>query len=91
MGTNSLLDVIVGGCHVFGVVPAVNPTQPDQADPTVLPGVTQPGYALSASGANHKVDTCKDGGGNSVPLATCLTGLAYSSAFQFQTDRVIVK
>jgi cysteine-rich repeat protein len=91
-GTNSLLDVIVGGCHV-AIFAAVNATQPDQQDSTVtFPAGTQPKYTLSASGGNH-VNTCTDGSnpGKSVPIATCLAGLAYSSAFQFQTDRVIVK
>jgi hypothetical protein len=39
------------------------------------------------------VDTCKDSSNpaQTVPIATCLAGLAYSGAFQFQTDRVIVK
>src|ERR1019366_7504128 len=38
-------------------------------------------------------DTCTDGStpAKTVPLATGLTGLAYSSAFQVQTDRIIVK
>ena len=94
VGTNSLLDVLVGGCHVFFIA-AVNATQPDQTDSTVtFPAGTKPNYKLSASSTTtHVVDTCTDSSapGKSVPLATCLTGTAYSSAFQFQTDRVIVK
>jgi cysteine-rich repeat protein len=94
VGTNSLLDVLVGGCHVF-FISAVNATQPDQQDPTVtFPTGTTKSYKLSASSSTtHVVDTCTDGStpAKTVPLATCLTGLAYSSAFQFQTDRVIIK
>ncbi len=93
-GTNTLLDVIVGGCKVL-IISAINPTQPDQTDPTVtFPAGTKAPYKLSASSATtHVVDTCKDSStpAQTVPLATCLSGVAYSSAFQFQTDRVIVK
>jgi cysteine-rich repeat protein len=91
--TNSLLDVIIGGCTVL-VVPAVNATQPDLQDPmATFPAGTTPPYQLSAATSSHVVDTCMDSSSpaKSVPLATCLAGLAYSSAFQFQTDRVIVK
>jgi cysteine-rich repeat protein len=91
---NSLLDVIVGGCRVL-IVTAVAATQPDQQDSTVtFPAGTKPPYKLSASSTTTKVvDTCKDSSSpaQTVPIATCLSGLAYSSAFQFQTDRVIVK
>jgi cysteine-rich repeat protein len=94
VGTNSLLDVVVGGCRVL-IISAINATQPDQQDPTVtFPAGTKPPYKLSASSATtHVVDTCKDSStpAQTVPLATCLSGMAYSSAFQFETDRVIVK
>ncbi len=91
-GTNSLLDVLVGGCTVL--LSVVNATQPDQQNAAVtFPTGTVAPYKLSASGtAGAKVvDTCKDSKGTVVPLATCLTGLGYSSAFDFATDRVIVK
>ncbi len=88
--TNSLLDVLVGGCTVF-IISAVNATQPDQQDPAVtFPAGTVPPYKLSA-GAGKIVNTCKDKNGTVVPIATCLAGLAYSSAFDFATDRVFVK
>jgi hypothetical protein len=92
-GTNSLLDVLVGGCTVF-IISAVNATQPDQQNPAVtFPAGTTPPYKLSASGAKgaRVVDTCKDSKGTVVPIATCLAGVGYSSAFDFATDRVIVK
>ena len=91
--TNSLLDVLVGGCTVF-IISAVNKTQPDEQDPAIMfPAGTVPPYKLSAATASHVVDTCKDSSATpkTVPIATCLAGLAYSSAFSFATDRVIVK
>jgi cysteine-rich repeat protein len=94
VGQNSLLDVVVGGCRVL-IISAINATQPDQQDPTVtFPAGSKAPYKLSASSATtHVVDTCKDSStpAQTVPLATCLSGMAYSSAFQFATDRVIVK
>jgi cysteine-rich repeat protein len=92
VGTNSLLDVLIGGCTVL--LSAVNPTQPDQQNPAVtFPTGTVPQYKLSASGAAGAkvVDTCKDSKGTVVTLSTCLAGLGYSSAFDFATDRVFVK
>jgi cysteine-rich repeat protein len=90
--SNSLLDVLVGGCSTQGLS-VINATQPDQEDATVAfpTGTTKP-YVLSAS-ARALVDTCKDSSttAKAIPLATCLAGLAYSSAFQFQSDRAIVK
>jgi hypothetical protein len=84
----------VGGCKVFGLVTAINPTQPDQSDATVtFPAGTTPPYIFTAGG-NHVVNGCHDSTkptAKTVPLATCLAGLGYSAAFKFQTDRVIVK
>jgi len=91
--SNSLLDVLVGGCNTQGIG-VISPTQPDQQETTVsFPSGTTGPYVLSASGSAGKLDTCKDSSSTpkTVPLATCLAGLAYSSAFQFQTDRVILK
>jgi len=91
--TNSLLDVLIGGCTTQGLS-IINATQPDQQDTTVMfPSGTKAAYVLSASGSAHVIDTCKDGSSTPkpVPLTTCLSGLAYSSAFQFQTDRVDIK
>jgi cysteine-rich repeat protein len=96
--SNSLLDVLVHGCTVNGQG-VMNPSQPDQRLSSVTftatgGGSTTPPYVLSASsGTTHVVDTCKDSSSSpkTVPIATCLQGLAFSSAFTFQTDRVIVK
>jgi cysteine-rich repeat protein len=92
--TNSLLDVLVGGCKVFGLITAINATQPDQQDPAVtFPAGTTPPYKFTANAGTHIVTGCTDSSkpAQTVPLATCLAGMAYSSAFKFQTDRVIVK
>ena len=57
-------------------------------------GATTPPYVLSASSSStHAVDTCKDSSSTpkTMVLSTCLSGMGYSSAFTFQTDRVIIK
>jgi hypothetical protein len=41
--------------------------------------------------SNKKVVGCKDGQGRDVALNTCLNSAAYSSAFKFTSDRVIIK
>jgi cysteine-rich repeat protein len=96
---NSLLDVLVHGCTVNSMA-VMNPSQPDQVLATAFTaqdaGATTGPYVLSSSsGANpaRAVDTCKDSSSSpkTVPLTTCLQGLAFSSAFTFQTDRVIIK
>jgi cysteine-rich repeat protein len=88
---NSLLDVLVGGCTII-VIPAVNKTQPDQIDPSapVVAGTTPP-YTLTA-GAGNIVTGCTDKNGKSqANLAACLSAAAYSSYFDFTSDRVIAK
>jgi cysteine-rich repeat protein len=95
---NSLLDVLVHGCTLNSMA-VINPSQPDQTLGTVTftptaGGTTTPPYVLSASNStSHTVDTCKDSSSTpkTVQLATCLQGLAFSSAFTFQTDRVVIK
>ena len=89
---SSLLDVIVGGCHVFGFIVAISPnTQPDLSDPAMpVAGAGAP-YTLVENAAHH-VTSCKDKSGATVPdLTACLNAAAYSSSFKFGTDRVIVK
>lgn len=88
--SNSLLDTLVGGCVVLGVITVINPTQPDTADPNApVAGAGAP-YALSEN-ASHQVSTCKDKNGTTVGLQACLAAAAYSSYFKFTTDRVIIK
>ncbi|MBK7402047.1 MAG: DUF4215 domain-containing protein [Myxococcales bacterium] len=91
--TNSLLDVLIGGCRVIGgLITAVSKTQPDVSDPTAPVAGAGPKYTLSASSSSTKVvDTCKDKSGATVTFATCINSAAYSSYFKFTTDRVIVK
>ncbi|MGH7440731.1 MAG: DUF4215 domain-containing protein [Polyangiaceae bacterium] len=96
--TSSLLDVIIGGC-VSGTSSIILPYAPDQrlmsnTFTAMGGGATNPPYVLSASNSStHAVDTCVDS--SSTPkkmvLSTCLSGMGYSSAFTFQTDRVIIK
>ena len=80
---NSLLDIIVGGCHhtvviIFPItVSVIAATQPD--------GPTPGAVHLSMTGT--KVTGCTGGGG----WDACLDVATYSSAFLFTSDRVIAK
>ena len=88
---NSLLDVLVGGCDVVGgLITVVRRTHPDQEDPSVPAAGAGGPYRLSA-GADHSVTTCRDSAGAVVELEACLRAAAYSMAFRFTADRVIVK
>jgi cysteine-rich repeat protein len=81
--TNTLLDVIVGGCTLV-IIPVIIPKQPDK---------TRSGtgsFTFQADATRH-VNACRNQANQSVPLATCLTDAAYSSSFKFTTDRVIAK
>lgn len=82
---NTMLDLFTGGCRVF-IVNAIAATQPDQVVGAAPPGGK---YVFTRSGT--KVTGCKDGAGNNVALATCLSKASYSAAFKFTTDRVIIK
>ena len=89
--SNTLLDVLVGGCHVFfGLVTAISPTQPDQVDPGAPRAGAGGPYGLSA-GAGKRVTGCTDGAGAAVELSSCLRAAAYSTFLTFASDRVIFK
>ncbi|HET9622966.1 MAG TPA: hypothetical protein VFP84_16455 [Kofleriaceae bacterium] len=78
---NTLLDAFVNGCAVFGT-PAIQTTQPDGS----LDGAT---YHFEVDPTTHKVTNCtKDGA--PAALADCAANATYSSAFKFQSDRVIL-
>ena len=89
--TNSALDMLVGGCRIFGFLTVVNATQPDKSDPDAPPAGGGALYKLSASTPSHVVDTCRDKNNAVAPLATCLNAAAYSAFFKFSTDRVIFR
>ena len=79
--SNSLLDVIVGGCKhtvLIFTVTVVAATQPD--GPSATP------VHITMSGTH--VNGCTGSGG---AYPACLDVATYSSAFQFTTDRVIAK
>jgi hypothetical protein len=78
--------LFVSGCRVF-IVTAITGTQPDQVVGTPPPG----GKYTFVTNSNKKVVGCKDGQGRDVALNTCLNSAAYSSAFKFTSDRVIIK
>jgi cysteine-rich repeat protein len=87
--SNSMLDVIVGGCRVV-IVTALAATQPDKADPEApVMGAGAP-YTFQV-GAAKKVTGCKDKSGASVALDGCLKAAAYSTGFQFTTKRVVLR
>jgi cysteine-rich repeat protein len=86
---NHLLDVLVGGCNGFLNIAEVNPTQPDQFDPAVPAAGAGAPYTLTI--ANKAVTGCRDKNGTAVALPACLAAAAYSSDFDFTTDRVIAK
>jgi cysteine-rich repeat protein len=90
---NTFLDVLVSGCTVSvgpGSTTALIGTQPDAVDPNVTnPGNGGP-YKLAVNAA-HVVNVCRDKADVTVNLANCLTAAAYSSAFKFATDRVIIR
>jgi cysteine-rich repeat protein len=87
--SNSMLDVIVGGCRVV-IVTALAATQPDKADPSApVVGAGAP-YTFQV-GAAKKVTGCKDKSGASVALDACLKAAAYSAGFQFTTKRVVLR
>jgi cysteine-rich repeat protein len=75
---NSMLDVFVGGCTAF-IISALAATQPDRG-----------GYRLMTS-AGRKVTGCTDKAGAKVALEKCLEEAAYSSAFKFTTERVVLR
>jgi cysteine-rich repeat protein len=83
VATNTLLDIVIGGCNVAFVGQQIKPTQPDSAR---TPGDV---YVFTANAA-HVVSSCTKNGAADT-LANCLNNGAYSSAFRFTTDRVIAK
>jgi len=87
--SNSLLDVLVGGCTIF-FTSQISSTQPDTHDPDVPDVGAGPNYTLSAN-SQKVVDGCTDTNGQSVSLTDCLKDAAYSSYFKFATGRVMLK
>ncbi|HEX9103663.1 MAG TPA: DUF4215 domain-containing protein, partial [Polyangia bacterium] len=78
---NTLLDVLVGGCHhsVLGFpVSIIAATQPDGP----------PGSTVQLTTTGTRVSGCTGNGG---AYPACLDVATYSSAFQFTADRVIAK
>jgi len=88
---NSLLDVLVGGCTVFGFVNVIVASQPDQADPTAPAAGAGAPYMLTANGTTKAVNACRDKNNQTVDFNTCLTAASYSGFFKFATGRVIGK
>ena len=84
--TNSLLDLLVGGCKAVSCfVTLVNPTQPDAGDPAAPVG-TGPPYALFL-GAGNTVTSCS----GTTDLGGCLNAAGYSANFTFSSNRAIIK
>jgi hypothetical protein len=88
--SNSMLDLFIGGCSVF-FFDVINKTQPDQVDASATALGAGGPYKLRASSSNKKVNGCTDKNGATVDLQKCLAAAAYSSAFTFTTNRVVVR
>lgn len=83
--SNSLLDVLVGGCSttvVIVTIQLIRATQPD----TSMSGAK---YTFSAD-RNHNITGCKKNNATAT-LDQCLDDAGYSAYFRFATDRVIAK
>ncbi|HEX3481153.1 MAG TPA: DUF4215 domain-containing protein [Kofleriaceae bacterium] len=80
---NSLLDVFVAGCDIFGTQ-AVMPTQPDGS----LNSAT---YAFQFDPTTRAVTGCTKDGQSADLTNDCLVNTTYSSYFKFSADRVIIK
>jgi cysteine-rich repeat protein len=89
--SNSLLDLIVGGCLGGIAIVATNPDQTDSAQPAFGAGYP---YTLQVNSSTHKVVSCQDKNHTmsttAAQLATCEAAAAYSSYFLFTSDRVII-
>lgn len=79
--TNTLFDVFVNGCAVFGT-PAIQATQPDGS----VSGAT---YHFEVSPTTHGVVSCTRDGAPA-ELTDCVKDATYSSSFTFTSDRVII-
>jgi hypothetical protein len=86
LANNSLLDVIVGGCDGNALIKS---TQPDQGTGTPYTLTT------TTTTAGPHVTGCTDKNGTyasgTTAFTTCLQAAAYSSFFNFTSDRVIMK
>jgi cysteine-rich repeat protein len=87
--SNSLLDMIVGGCTVL-FVRQTRATQPDTEDPMAPPAGAGPGYTLIRN-SQRQVSGCTDASGAAVDLETCLNDAAYSAFAKFASGRVIAR
>jgi Galactose oxidase, central domain len=82
--SNSMLDVLVRGCHSPFIGTLIKPTQPDQA---AVEGDT---YRFTTDATTKRVTGCTRNGAPA-SLADGLAAAAYSSHFRFTTSRVIRK
>jgi len=88
---NTLLDVIVGGCTVFGFVNVISASQPDQADSAAPAAGAGAPYTFTTNAMTKIVTGCRDKNNQTVDFNTCRTAAAYSAFFKFATGRVIPK
>ncbi len=87
--SNSLLDVLVGGCTI-ATLPAIKAIQPDSQDPGAKPAGAGPPYTL-VMGTGKKVTGCQDKDKKPAALAACLAAATYTAHFKFAAGRVVVK
>jgi len=87
-GTNSYLDLIVGGCTALGgFITAIFASQPDRFDTNAPVAGAGPPYTFTRAGT--RVTGAHDHLGAAVSLQTALAASGYSAYFKFTTDRVI--
>jgi cysteine-rich repeat protein len=89
--SDSMLDVLIGGCSVFFYGQMIKPTQPDSEDPTVPPAGSGPPYTLYGYSGGHKADGCTCSNGRTVSKTACFQDAAYSSYMRISSGRVIIK
>jgi len=86
-GTNSYLDLIVGGCTVLSFITAIIASQPDRFDTNAPVAGAGPPYTFTRTGT--RVTGAHDHLGAAVSLQIALVASGYSAYFKFTTDRVI--
>ena len=87
--SNSLLDVLVGGCTVL-FTRQIRATQPDTEDPEAPSAGAGPPYRLTRNSL-RQVSGCLDAFSAAVDLETCLNDASYSVFAKFASGRVIAK
>lgn len=87
--SNTLLDLLIGGCSISLIGSQVIATQPDRDVAGVDPVGAGPPYSFTRNSTTKAVNGCRDKNLNSVDLTQCVNDAAYSAFYKFATGRVI--